>query len=335
MTKKYVLGVDGGGTKTHYALYDLEGNLVELVKGTAANHEKYENGYEVVKGLIDEVVNILLDNQGATMDDIAYAVFGLAGADVKRQYVELEKVISGIGLKNFEVYNDAFLGVKAGSEKGYGICSINGTGTSCVAVDNAGDWLQIGGTGFIFGDEAGSGHIADLLIRRVHDSLYRREKPTSMKEKLFKAFDITDDSELVEAVYEKGYTGIVDMPYLNRIVFESANEGDEVALELLEFVGKQCASSVLGAIDRLDFGNDPIDVIMAGSIYVKGENPTLNDTFKKMVSAGTDKDLNFIVLDVPPVIGAVTWALEKALGKYDTDIRKNVINSYYEKFGNK
>ena len=333
MSKKYILGVDGGGTKTHYALYDLEGNLVELVKGTAANHEKYENGYEVVKGLIDEVVNILLDNQNATMDDIVYAVFGLAGADVKRQYKELEKVISDIGIRKFEVYNDAFLGVKAGSKKGYGICSINGTGTSCVAVNKTGEWLQIGGTGFIFGDEAGSGHIADLLIRRVYDFLYRKGKNTVMKEKLFNAFDITKDDELVEAVYEKGYTGIVDLPYLNRIVFEAANEGDEVAIELLEFVGKQCASSVIGAVDRLDFGEETIDVIMAGSIYLKGENPVLNDTFKTTVQEATDKDINFILLDVPPVIGAVTWALEKELGRYDSSIRENVIKTYYDKFG--
>ena len=32
MKQKYVIGVDGGNTKTHYALSDSEGNIVHFIE---------------------------------------------------------------------------------------------------------------------------------------------------------------------------------------------------------------------------------------------------------------------------------------------------------------
>ena len=53
-------------------------------------------------------------------------------------------------------------------------------------------------------------------------------------------------------------------------------------MELLDYTGKNLAKSVIGAINRLDFsGENEIDVVMAGSVYVKGENPTMIKAFQE------------------------------------------------------
>jgi N-acetylglucosamine kinase-like BadF-type ATPase len=170
---KYVIGVDGGGTKTHYALFGSQGKFINFIQGGPANHEVYPDGYKGASKEIKSSVLKLLQQRRLKPEDISYSIFGLAGVDTKRQQKELSKIIRETGIRNFKVFNDAFLGIKAGSGKGYGICSVNGTGTCCVGIDKNGEWLQIGGTGWAFGDEAGAGYIGSAVIRKVYDSVYR------------------------------------------------------------------------------------------------------------------------------------------------------------------
>ena len=73
----------------------------------------------------------------------------------------------------FQLENDGILGVKAASPNGKGICSINGTGTVTVGVDDRGQFLQVGGVGYISGDEAGGSFIVRRTYQAVYDSFYR------------------------------------------------------------------------------------------------------------------------------------------------------------------
>lgn len=41
MGKQYVIGVDGGNTKTDYFLFDIEGKLVSHLRGATCSHEKW------------------------------------------------------------------------------------------------------------------------------------------------------------------------------------------------------------------------------------------------------------------------------------------------------
>jgi N-acetylglucosamine kinase-like BadF-type ATPase len=333
--KKYVIGVDGGGTKTHYALFDTEGNFIEIVEGGPSNHEHFKDGYDETKIILKKHIDILLRNNCLEMSDIDYAVFGLSGADVSKQYAELSSRISDIGVKRFKVCNDGFLGVKAGSKKGFGICSINGTGHSCAAIDKNGNWLQIGGTGYMFGDAAGGGYLAEMLVKSVYDSFFRGGKKTVMTKMLFEALGITSENELVEAIYNITLKNKLALTGFSRFAFYAANEGDEVALELLRYIGNETAKAVIGAIRRLDFGSEEIDVVMAGSLYVKGENPALVDTFKQEILSAVDQKIRFTVLNVPPVMGAVLWAIEEANGRFDTRIREKALASLITEQGHK
>jgi len=54
-----------------------------------------------------------------------------------------------------------------------------------------------------------------------------------MKEMLFEKLGINKENELVNEVYEKVYSNKVKITDLSKIAFYAANQGDEVALELL------------------------------------------------------------------------------------------------------
>lgn len=322
---QYVLGVDGGNTKTHYALFDIGGNAVAFAEAGTASHEQLPGGYDAMAEELKKQIDYLLIKSGLSMKDIGYSVLGLAGADVKMQYEEIRKRIYNIGFVGFGVYNDAFLGIKAGTEKGCGISSINGTGTSCVGIDRHGNWIQIGGCGYITGDYAGGGYVETAVIRAVYNSIFRCGEKTIMKEMLFGILGITRDESLLDAVYEKIYTGEIKNDLICKIAFEAANRGDIPAAEILYQMGTETARSVVGAYRYLDFSDEEsIDVVMAGSVYTKGENPILLETFKQKVSANIGCKVNFHLLQEPPVSGAVIWAIEELVGQVDDKTRQKI-----------
>ncbi len=99
---------------------------------------------------------------------------------------------------------------------------------------------------------------------------------------------------------------------LNKIVFEAANAGDRVAVDIHEVVGKELAASVNGILKELEFDNGrQIPVVLAGSINTKGNSPVLVDKIRRdILAVNAGKDIKLTVLDKPPVLGAVIWALE-------------------------
>lgn len=330
--ERYVIGIDGGSTKTHYALFDLNGNLVYFHKGGPANHEVYRNGYEGTRRELTTSFRKICRETGLNIEAIGFGLLGMAGIDVRPQKDMITQIIMELGLKNFEVMNDAFLGIKAACSHGYGICSIHGTGTCCAAIDPEGSRLQIGGTGYFFGDEGGAAHLGGMAFRCVYDYLYRCGQPTLMKEMLFDFLKISQDDDLVEVIYQKNFCN--NWADFSRIPFQAANLGDVLALQLLQSTGRKAAKSVRGAIQRLNFQSvAEIEIVLAGSVYVKGENPALVAAFQEDISANIHQKVHFTVLQVPPVTGAALWAMESFGGGVDQELRERVIvnlKSYIE-----
>ncbi len=322
---EYILGVDGGGTKTHYALFDIKGNMVEFLESGPVNHEVLEEGFEGSKRELHTSISKILKKAGKKQDDIGYAVFGLAGADISTQKKELKRIVLETGITRIKVVNDAFLTIKAGSRFRYGIGCINGTGTCCVGIGTNGGTIQVGGTGYFFGDEAGSSHIGNMVIRKVYDSVFRCGTETMMTDMLLDELEIDSVYELVDAVYAKVYTDKINVNEFNRICFKAANQGDKVAIYLLKHIGKEMALSILGAINNLCFsGTDEIDVVLAGSVNVNGENPNLLNTLQDVVKEKSDKRIIFNILKEPPVLGAVLWALEEVIGDIPFQLKQKI-----------
>jgi len=318
----YVVGVDGGNTKTHYALFNTEGTLIDFSRRGVASHEKLPGGFAAAREELRFSIEELLKPHGLKIPDISNAVFGLAGADIPDQQQALSREISSLGFETFRVVNDAFLGIKAGSPDGTGICSINGTGTVCAAIAPDKTMLQIGGLGRVSGDEAGGTLLAEKVIAAIYDSHYRRGSPTAMEQILLERLGIGTLEELLTWQYRKG------VPILESAdtAFVAANQGDPVALSLLRHMAGITADSVLGALENLDF--EPcklVHVVMAGSVYVLGKNPTLNDTFMNKVQNNSRKPIHFVLLKEAPVAGAVIWALEDYHGAVTVEMRKSVL----------
>jgi hypothetical protein len=100
---------------------------------------------------------------------------------------------------------------------------------------------------------------------------------------------------------------------------------------VLRYVGGQLALSAAGCIRGLNF-DDEVDVILAGSVWLKATNPAMLQEFKLLVERLTGKNCKFITLKAPPATGAVLWAIELANGEVPgVDIRARVLESILSK----
>lgn len=324
--RQYIIGVDGGNSKTDYFLFDQQGDFIDHIHTGSCSHERFPDSYESSYRLMNENIQLLLNRNQLSMDHVVTGAFGLAGADVPTQKAQLSEVVERIGFTHYALDNDSFLGIKAGSEKGFGICSINGSGTVTGGISPSGNRLQVGGVGSeLSGDEAGGYFLARKVLRAVYDSFYRMGPVTSMTTPLMDLLQIPDKSVFIEHAMNGVLKRTLPNTDIMRIMFAAADSGDQMALNIIDHTAKQLAYSTVGCMHNLDFGLE-VDIILAGSVWVKAESPLLLNKYKTYVASLTEHQCNFIILHVPPATGAVLWALEIANGQpVDITMRKNII----------
>jgi len=326
---KYVIGVDGGNTKTDYLVFDLQGNFVCGVRLGTCSHEglrdSYEGSYREMKKAFDHFEK----EHNIKVTDFAGAAFGLAGVDCPKQKNELDKVIKRLGFNdNFIVVNDGFLGIKIGTESGVGVCSIIGTGTVCVGIDKNGDWLQVGGIGHVTSDDAGGNFLTAMAYRYVYDELYRFGKKTMLTDFILEKLNVKDKYYFVENYIEKGRAPSVEV---NSFLFNCAKKGDEVAIEILRNMGENRGKAAASVMVNLNF-DEPVEIALAGSVWVKALTNDLQDSFVETIKRHTNKKFKVRVVDEPPATGAILWALELAHKKMPDQQMKTKILSQIEKY---
>jgi len=308
----YVLGIDAGGTKSHLALFDIEGNMIDFGRWGSLNHEGMPGSFGQFKNELNKFVFDILYKNKIKIDRITSAAFGVAGVDTKPQHEIISKIISETGFKNFSLANDAFLGIPAGSPACSGICAINGTGCTIVGVNSKGKMFQIGGVGYISSDYGGGGMFGRIVISSVYSEFFRKGEPTCMTPLLMEKLKIKSKYEFVETIYKMFEEHSLDLRELTKLLFEAAKKNDKVSLDILAESGRNYAGGISGMIEELEFDknkDDDLYIVFAGSIFSKGENPKIIDTIKeKLAVSNRGLRIKYKILKVPPVAGAVFWA---------------------------
>ena len=324
--KKFVLGVDGGNTKTQYCLYTAEGGFVDAMRAPTCSHEQMADGFVGCKRVMNKQIAEFLGRNKITPNDLAYSVFGLAGADFEWQKQRLTQILNEIGFVDLVVDNDGYLAIKAGSEDWTGVCNINGTGTVTVGINSKGDRLQVGGIGDISSDYGGGEQLARAAARAVYDSLYRCGEATALEGMIFGAFGIESPELYAQAILE--ILGNADnVLRINRMIGAADNAGDKVANGILRTMGGTLGMSAAGCLNALGF-EKAATVVLAGSVWVKGDYSAMKLEFERVIKkhCPTLKTITLVTLDNEPAIGAVLWALEKA-GRLDKAVHKKVISN--------
>lgn len=308
----YYIGVDGGGTKTAYALFDEEKNMVAMVKGPGSNHENMEGSFDEAADIIWDGIKSLCKEAGVSLKEVKFTLMGLAGIDHPFQHDEMQKRLLDYGLENFEIYNDGFIVVKAGSTGAAAIGYNCGTGTCCNAIDNDGRMLQLAGLGEFSGD-MGNGHwIAMMTYRMVYDDVYLGLRKTAVSKMVYDEYGIKTKEEFLALVsrFEEEDADTFIMRLID-FFFDAAKLGDRVVLNVIDMMAERGASLIAAHLNTLNFTDEVVEVVLSGSIHTKLPSEIYIKNLMDKATALSGRKLKFIKLTQPPVTGCVNWIFQQ------------------------
>lgn len=175
--KSYVVGWDGGGTKTAMEVRDLNDNIILEAQAGSLNFNS--NTKEELKDTICELLKKLSELEGG-LEACGALCISTAGACNAEAKVFFRHVIKELGLSCEVIivgdYECAFYGALGKAE---GIVLISGTGSICYGKNSKGEDFRSGGWGHIIDDE-GSGYAIgrDVLATAVQS--YDKRIPKSV-----------------------------------------------------------------------------------------------------------------------------------------------------------
>jgi N-acetylglucosamine kinase-like BadF-type ATPase len=128
---------------------------------------------------------------------------------------------------------------------------------------------------------------------------------------LLKKLGVENKLDFVDKFYDKIEDGSLNVRDCAKMLFLAVIEEDEVAAEILRDIAVSYANGVNCMIEEMKFDHEEdINIVFAGSVFVKSEHPLLIDTIKEKVRADNPAyNFKYTRLNVPPAAGAVIWAL--------------------------
>lgn len=324
MEEAMVLGVDSGNTKSDFYLFSASGEKKGHLRCGSCSHEAL-GSYDAAKAALQQGIGAVCAAAGIQPAAIQAAVLGLAGADIPGQYRQLEAIAGALLPCGPLVCNDSMLGVKAAAPGGVGLCCINGTGATVSGVDDEGRRLQVGGIGPLTSDFAGGGFAAEEVLRRVYDQLFRDGAETLLTPGVQEVLSLSGTEDFMTAIHPDVLPlRRVEHP-LGLLLFRCARGGDAVAAEVLARMADTLAATTAGCIKRLRFAG-PVTVVLAGSLWVKEHYPPMQARYRQQLERRTGRECHLLVLEQPPVVGAVFWALERLAGSFPpAGLRQKII----------
>lgn len=318
---KYFLGVDAGGTKTHALIADETGLAVGFGLAGPGNWESV--GYDgLIKNLLD-ITTQSLEMAKINLSQIAGAGMGLAGYDWPSQRQAHLDAIQPLMLPcALEIVNDTTLGILAGSEEGWGISVVSGTGCNCRGWtrNRRREGRVVGGASHWSGEAAGGFDILARAMRAVTFEWARRGPATALSSAFLQQTGAKNLDELVEGVY----LGRFDLdPGLILSVFDIARQGDPQALEVIRWAGSELGMMTVSVINQLDLQNETFDVVLIGSLY--DGHPLMTESMRETIHR-TAPEARLVRLTVPPVVGGVILGMQAA-GQNARPIRSKLIET--------
>lgn len=289
----YVMGIDGGGSGVRVAITTPELEVLGSAEGMSANPNSA--GRDAAARSVQEAIRAALADAKLSPHDITAVAAGIAGTVTMPEWVR-ETIAVVLPDSAIHAATDFEIALVGAHGERRGILILAGTGSVAFGVNAAGEALQVGGWGYLLGDE-GSGYLLGLhALQGVVRAADGRGQPTTLTGTILEALNLHAPADLIQWMY--GTTRTRDVARLAPLVL--AAEDDLVAQRIIA----ECVSELVlmgqTIARRLQIENPAY--AFAGGLLSE-PNP---------VSLGLCTALGLPALPVPkysPVIGAALLAL--------------------------
>lgn len=261
----WVVGIDGGATRTRYLLADAAGRIRARSEGRGCLLGAGADG-EVVDEIVRRVTALAEQADVSLPIDVLCA--GLAGAGGPVDALEkMERQIARVGVaQRVRIVPDAEVAFMDAFGRGAGILLIAGTGSIALARAGNGSLDRTGGWGALLGDE-GSGYRLGLKgLRAALRGTEGRAPSTRLTKTLFDALGVRTAHEVLDwsRMAEKS-----DLAALAPRVVAEADGGDLVAAELVRRAVEELGGHAMALCRGMPISDWP-EVALAGGLIEPG-----------------------------------------------------------------
>ncbi|MBD2774023.1 N-acetylglucosamine kinase [Iningainema tapete] len=272
----YVLGIDGGGTKTICILMDDTAKVLGRGEAGASNYQTI--GIEATLQSIQSAILSAIASAQTNTIRVEAICLGLAGvgraddiAVVKGLVQELQNSILlpinwALQPSNVVICHDALIALVGGVGEPVGIVVAAGTGSIVFGRNHQGDTKRVGGWGHILGDEGGAYKIAVAGMQAALKAYDGREMSTSLVDDFQQYFNLASIEDLVEVIYRREW-GVKEIAALAPIVDGAAAKGDEVASKIIEEAVQDLVKATCTVIDAIFSPESVFEVVTTGSVW--------------------------------------------------------------------
>ena len=307
---RYIIGVDGGGTKTVAAVVDENGRQAGSGSGGPANARSV--GLAPASANIANAIRNAVQAAGITLDDVSGILMSLAGFDTDLDLPVPQQAIRELAYTGPAIFENDVVGAWAGATGGEpGIVAISGTGATALGMNPRGEFWRTDGWDTLLGD-AGSGYaIGRDGIRAAMAMLDGRRPLTQLAEALGNAYGVRTAQDMRRLVDSSPF-GKFEVAGFARHVSAAAVAGDPAAQRILAQAGADLGENVAAIVRQLGMRDAAFPVSTVGSVF--NSRPWVTDAFDQGVRAAAPHATLQAPLHTPEVGAALLGFKRVAAG---------------------
>ena len=304
-----VLAVDGGNFKTDLALVRADGEALALVRGpqSSPHHLGVEGCVRVLEDLLAAAVRDAgLPNGRGPIADVAQLL--LAGVDFPSDEHDVQAAVADRGLaRKVSVGNDTFAVLRAGTERGWGVAVVCGSGINCLGVGPDGRQIRFPALGAITGDWGGGYDVGLAGVSSAARSEDGRGPRTSLEWAVPAHFGLRTPTELAEAIH-RGRIGMARVTELAPVVVAEARS-DAVAAGILAQLADEIAALVRVALQRLSLTDEGSEVLLGGGLVAAADGVLVKAVAERVAEISPSATVKST--ESPPIVGAALLGLDE------------------------
>lgn len=263
------LGIDGGGTKTAFSIYDEHLNRIDRLVLPTCHYA--QAGIDGALDVLRRGVTWARENNLAqTLFGIGFSICGY-GENPEADEALRQCADSLADGRPYVIVNDVEAAWAAGLDMADGIALISGTGS--IALGVRGQRRQrCGGWDYEIGDEGSAGWMGKELLRAFTRQCDGRDPRGPLHDIVRRALGLDDDYGIISfAQTAMGHRGTI--ANLCPLVTEAALAGDASARDIFARAAQEEAEMVRAIVDALfaDGALDPVPVTYIGGTFNAGE----------------------------------------------------------------
>lgn len=303
----YVLGIDGGGTKTKGVIASSSGEII--AEATVGPTNPNNGNKEDLERELVKLINALKLESKGIFREVKQVYAGMSGVAHPTAKKEMEKLIASLfsSTAKVTVHTDAFIALYAGTLGKPGVVQIAGTGSITFGLNEKGVSGRVGGWGYLIG-EMGSGF---AIGRDGLDSAFLAHDglggATELTNRLLDHFQMPSLPDIVHSVYQHHNVKEL-LASLSKLVINAADNGDAVATAIIRKHACKMGESIRCLIQKLFQKTEAIPLVVAGGLWNRIDlfQPAIEEVLRH-----DGIEPAFIRPKMQPVGGAVVAALKE------------------------